>query len=83
MLIILSISVNEDYLDFLKTLVFQPNQTLATLTIQIVDDDLLEKNESFTVQLQAEEKVRIKNGLATILIVDDDSKGILHYHDIH
>ena len=61
----------------MKTEVIQPNQTMVTFTIQVVNDVLLEGNESFTVQLQAQENVRIREGLATVLIVDDDSKGIL------
>lgn len=52
----------------------EPDQTIVILTIQILNDNILEENESFTVQLEAGEHVRILDDVATIQIVDDDGK---------
>ena len=55
----------------------EPNQTMVTLTTQILNDDIVEEIESFTVQLKAGKNLRIEEGLATIQIVDDDGKRIM------
>ena len=57
---------------------FSPAQTSASLTIIIVDDDILEDVEQFTVEVVAtggQERVDIGDG-ATIFIPNDDCEKV-------
>lgn len=56
--------------------VIEPSQTNITLSIPILNDETLERNESFSVQLVAGESVVIEENHATVWIVDDDGNRI-------
>ena len=58
-----------------KSIVIEPSQTKLTLTVTILNDDVLEGNESFSVQLVAGENVIVEEDRATVWIVDDDGNG--------
>lgn len=60
-----------------ESIVIEPSQTKITLTIPILNDDILEGNESFSVQLVAEENVIVEEDHATVWIVDDDGNRIV------
>ena len=59
-----------------ESVVIEPNQTRITLTIPILNDEILEGNESFSVQLVAGERAIVEEGRATVWIVDDDGNRI-------
>ena len=59
-----------------ESVVIEPNQTRITLTVPILNDEILEGNESFSVQLVAEERTIVDEGHATVWIVDDDGNRI-------
>lgn len=55
-----------------ESVFIEPNQTRITLTVPILNDKILERNESFHVQLVAGEGVIVKEDRVTVWIVDDD-----------
>ena len=60
-----------------ESIVIEPSQTEITLTVPILNDDILEGNESFSVQLVAGENVIVEEDHATVWIVDDDGNRIV------
>ena len=62
-----------------QLLVFQPNQTEESVSIEIIDDNNNERNENFTativeVPMAREVMSIIVNPMVTITIADDDCK---------
>lgn len=71
---------NKDYVELSESVVIEPNQTDITLTVPILNDEVLEGNESFVVQLVAGGGVIIEEDHATVWIVDDDgNRVVVHY----
>ena len=62
-----------DYQAITGTLTFAPGVTSQTILIPIVNDNIVEGNEDFTVLLTSATGVAIGDGEATGLIVDDDA----------
>ena len=59
------------------TLVFQPNTALLCSNVSIMDDGILEDNETFSVFLETEDRgvvIPQAAGNANIIITDNDSK---------
>ena len=54
------------------TLIFQPGEQSKDFTVTLVDDRLDESREQFTVELSNPVNARIKDGIATGSIEDDD-----------
>lgn len=62
-----------DFAGMRETLTFLPGETAQTISIQILDDDVLEQVENFTVELSNPENVTLgADNVATISIIDDD-----------
>ncbi len=65
---------HDDYLPSSGTITFTPGLTTAVLPITLVDDDLLEPDETFHISLSSPQNLLLGSPLtATITIVDDDS----------
>lgn len=60
-----------------ESVVIEPKQTNITLTVPILNDGILEGNESFSVELVAGGNVRVDVDHVTVWIVDDDGNGIV------
>ncbi|CAD5233233.1 unnamed protein product [Bursaphelenchus xylophilus] len=80
----------EDFMPIKGSLRFEPGETVKTLSIPIVDNDVYEDDEQFYVQLRnvraqfesnEDQKVpsKIKTTTATVLIVDDDHGGAFSF----
>ena len=54
------------------SLLFPPGATLAAISVPIIDDDLPERTESFTVSLLPAQDVVLTTDRATITINDND-----------
>ena len=69
-------SASEDYEAIASSIItFSPEQTSATVSVTIVDDDVLEDVEQFTVEVVAtegQERVDVVGDAANIFISDDD-----------
>ncbi len=56
-------------------MVFAPNISFLVMEIAITEDSVLEEAEDFSVTLTTtEERVRVEDSLATVIITDDDCK---------
>ena len=62
-----------DYLVASGTITFNPNQTIATITVAVVGDTFYEPDQSATVNLGAPTNATIGRGTGTLTIVNDDS----------
>ncbi len=74
-----SASAGTDYVSTSGTLTFDPGQTTNTINISLIDNDLLEIDETFLVtlsQLQTSAAVTLSDPLATITIEDDEQASI-------
>ena len=74
-----SASAGTDYVSTSGTLTFDPGQTTKTINISLIDNDLLEIDETFLVtlsQLQTSAAVTLSDPLATITIEDDEQASI-------
>ncbi len=65
----------EDYTELTETLVFTSIMTETTVTVDILDDVLVEGEETFEVELSGE-RVSSGSGVATVTITDDDAVGV-------
>lgn len=59
----------DDYLSHSGTLTFNPNEQIKTITISIIDSDLVELDETFLVKLS-----NLQTNGADILLIDDQAK---------
>lgn len=59
-----------------ESVVIEPEQTNITATVPILNDGLLEGNESFSVELIAGGNAIVDEDHATVWIIDDDGSGI-------
>ena len=56
------------------TLLFPPGSTLAAINVQIIEDELPESTEFFTLKLMNAPDVILTTDLALVTISDDDSE---------
>ena len=75
-----SILIAAAYLDYEPlagtTVVFQPEDTERIIHIKIIDDDIVESDEQFLLQLSPNRDEHVclnQSNTATITILDDDS----------
>ena len=62
-----------DYTSISREVTFAARPTMATVSVEIIDDSVIGDIEMFTASLStSQENVVIVNGTATITIVDDD-----------
>jgi hypothetical protein len=62
-----------DYVTTSGTLTFAVGELTKTITVSIVNDDLMESTETFNVQLSNATNASIQNGTGVVTILDDDS----------
>ena len=60
-----------------ESVVIEPEQMNITVTVPILNDGLLEGNESFSVELVTGRNVIVNEGHATVWIIDDDGNRIV------
>ncbi len=65
-------TAGSDYTAGASDLVFAPGETEKSIRIAILDDALVEGDETFQVQLSGAQNADISRGAATVTIVDDD-----------
>ncbi|WP_018614375.1 Calx-beta domain-containing protein [Segetibacter koreensis] len=63
----------QDYLGGKDTLLFNPGVATANITIPIIDDSGYENNEQFAVLLTSSWNAAIKDSVAVVTIMDDDT----------
>ena len=86
----------EDYEKTEGTLCFKPGETVKTISLTVIDDDIFEEDEHFTVRLS---NIRVagpdgkvenfsgaagvlgKNSVAEVVILDDDYPGVFSFHE--
>lgn len=74
----------KDYRDGRSTLTFQPGDTKKKITVQLIDDNVPEQAENFTVHLaNASQNAYIKPpGIAiVVLLPNDDQHGVISFGD--
>lgn len=73
----------DDYTDTLDTVTFDPGETTKTITIDVVDDDLDEPNETFDVELSDPTNATLgASSTGTGTILDDDVVPTLAINDV-
>ncbi|MFT3848316.1 MAG: retention module-containing protein [Propionivibrio sp.] len=70
-------TAGSDYTATSGTLTFAPGQTALTITVPILNDSIVEANESFNVTLSAPSNATIGDGTGVGSIVNDDSAPVL------
>ena len=66
----------EDYVDLNDTLTFQPGERTKVVTVTILNDFLLEENETFYVSITADnDRVTVARSNSTVIIKDTDGRG--------
>lgn len=70
-------TAGEDYTSNSGTLTFADGDTTKSVVIAILDDNIDEPNEDFTVGLSNVVGATLGNDSATVTIVDDDNAGVL------
>ena len=66
-----------DYLELNGTLRFLPGERAKAIVVTILDDLLLDENETFNISISSDdERVRIARGNATVTITDSDGRVI-------
>ncbi|XP_062575828.1 sodium/calcium exchanger 3-like [Saccostrea cucullata] len=71
-----------DYKAVKKTMVFEPNETLLYIDIEIIDDNVWEPDEVFFVRLSIEpeqEAVLGKHPVTQVTILNDDEPGTIQF----
>merc|ERR1712136_352292 len=86
-----SANAGSDYTHVEDTAVFKPGETLCTISVPILDDDIFEEDEFFKVELSNVRfggqdgntdfsKIRLDSpSVGTVVILDDD--GVLEFND--
>ena len=72
-----SATAHADYTPVSTNLAFAPGEEEKTVDIPILEDDLIEGAESFTVRLSAPTNAEIGDGTATVTIRDNDARSEL------
>ncbi|VDN11537.1 unnamed protein product [Dibothriocephalus latus] len=79
---------NEDYVPASGTLVFNANETHKQISIAIIDDEVFEEDEHFSIRLNNLKVVRstkpidlrlVDPSVATVLVLDDDHCGVFQF----
>ncbi|BHF73362.1 Sodium/calcium exchanger 3 [Sparganum proliferum] len=79
---------NEDYVPASGTLTFNANEAHKQISISIIDDDIFEEDEHFSVRLNNLKVIRSTNpmdlrlvepSVATVLVLDDDHCGVFQF----
>jgi len=88
-----SANAGSDYTHVEDTAVFKPGETLCTIQVPILDDDIFEEDEFFKVELSNVRfggqdgstdfsKIRIDSpAVATVVILDDDHAGVFQFKE--
>ena len=74
-------AVGEDYTASRGIVIFDPDATRGVVEIEILDDELLEADETFTVMLSNPRGAAIADGTGIGTIVDDDGSAKLRIDD--
>ena len=74
-------AVGEDYTASRGIVIFDPDATRGVVEIEILDDELLETDETFTVMLSNPRGAAIADGTGTGTIVDNDGSAKLRIDD--
>ena len=67
-----SATANEDYTPVSGTLTIPAGELTGTLSVPIIDDELMETDETFTIRLENATNAKIIDDSATATITDDD-----------
>jgi solute carrier family 8 (sodium/calcium exchanger) len=88
-----SANAGSDYTAVEDTAVFKPGETLCTIQVPILDDDIFEEDEFFKVELSNVRfggqdgatdfsKIRLESpAVATVVILDDDHAGVFQFKE--
>ena len=71
--VLFTATAGEDYYGFTHTVIFSPGETRRTVSVQILDDEVVETAESLVVRLAEPQNADILVSRALLTIVDDDS----------
>ncbi|XP_012538586.1 sodium/calcium exchanger 2 isoform X2 [Monomorium pharaonis] len=76
-----SAEAGSDYVSAKGTLVFEPGETMKTIKLSVIDDELFEEDEHFYVRLSnvSQPAMLVSPSLATVMILDDDHSGIFGF----
>ena len=67
----------EDYVDLNDTLTFRPGERTKVVTVTILNDFLLEENETFHVSITADnDRVTVARSNSTVIIKDTDGRDL-------
>jgi Ca2+-binding RTX toxin-like protein len=77
-----SATIGLDYVANPITVTFGPGETTKTVDITIIDDNVDESDESFTVTLSNPTNAIIGDGQAIVTIIDDDQTPTISINDI-
>lgn len=75
---------DEDYVSVDKVLEFKKGEPVKMIEVEILDDDEWEPDEDFFVQLykaETDEKLKGKDTMTKITIIDDDKPGMLVFKE--
>ena len=70
-------AANMDFIELAQDLIFSIDTTTLCVNISIVDDQILESEESFELKLDAAETSRVLLNSATVTITDTDSQSLI------
>jgi len=88
-----SANAGSDYTHVEDTAVFKPGETLCTISVPILDDDIFEEDEFFKVELSNVRfggqdgntdfsKIRLDSpSVGTVVILDDDHAGVFQFKE--
>ncbi|KYM82810.1 Sodium/calcium exchanger 1 [Atta colombica] len=76
-----SAEAGSDYVSAKGTLTFEPGETMKTIKLSVIDDELFEEDEHFYVRLSnvSQPAMLVSPSLATVMILDDDHSGIFGF----
>ncbi|XP_077262582.1 sodium/calcium exchanger 3 isoform X1 [Temnothorax americanus] len=76
-----SAEAGSDYVSAKGTLTFEPGETMKTIQLSVIDDELFEEDEHFYVRLSnvSQPAMLVSPSMATVMILDDDHSGIFGF----
>lgn len=76
--------MNVDYVGITDpaVLIFSEDIQLQCVNISIIPDEIVERNELFTVTLESADTVTFSQSSAVVVIVDSDEGSILHVYTL-
>ncbi|KAG5337634.1 NAC1 protein, partial [Acromyrmex heyeri] len=76
-----SAEAGSDYVSAKGTLTFESGETMKTIKLSVIDDELFEEDEHFYVRLSnvSQPAMLVSPSLATVMILDDDHSGIFGF----